>query len=218
MVTSPLIATLIVGGSGCEKVEAPPSKPAPTETEPTANHSEHASQKLFPPVTGKAKLACAHVIDLAKFTQALGESAPLTVTESNSEPGAAASCSLIRGGRRVSEREQLAMKKRHGRLGVLPGDELLNISTFCWTIEDADHFASKCLEKKDKLDNALGFQACIHTNATGEHDVYRYQFYDPDTKCILQVRAGPSLVDNSLIGKGAKAAYDLIGPEQIRPR
>ena len=53
--------------------------------------------------------------------------------------------------------------------------------------------------------------------AQGEDDVKRFRFFDADTKCIFQVRGGPSNVDNDLIGKCAKTAYALIGPDQIKP-
>jgi hypothetical protein len=52
--------------------------------------------------------------------------------------------------------------------------------------------------------------------ATGADDVKRFRFFDDDTKCIIQVRGGPSNVDNDLIGRCAKAAHDLIGPDQIK--
>jgi hypothetical protein len=52
--------------------------------------------------------------------------------------------------------------------------------------------------------------------AQGADDVKRFRFFDDDTKCIIQVRGGPSNVDNDLIGKCAKAAHDLIGPDQIK--
>ena len=165
---------------------------------------------------GRAKLDCAAVVDAAKFTQLLGEPQPVSVVESKSEPEAAASCSILRGGKHLNEAEQKAALKKNGRLGVLPGDELCNISTFCWTIEDPDRFAQKCAEVKEKVDSSLGFQACILVVATGEDDVNRYRFFDEDTKCIIQVRGGPSNVDNDLIGKCAKGAHDLIGPDQIK--
>ncbi len=174
------------------------------------------AKKISPPVPGRAKLDCNTVVDVAKFTQLLGETTPLTIAESKSEPEAAASCSLMRGGKRLSEAEQKAQIKQHGKLGVLPGDEVCNISTFCWTIEDPDRFLKKCAELKEKTDSSLGFTACILVVATGEDDVNRYRFYDEDTKCIIQVRGGPSNVDNDLIGKCAKGAHDLIGPDQIK--
>jgi hypothetical protein len=145
----------------------------------------------------------------------LGETDPITVQESKSEPDAAASCSLMRGGKRPSDAEQKALIKKNGRLGVLPGDEICNVSTFCWTIEEAQRFAKKCVQEKKTIDDSLGFQACVMIVATGADDVKNFRFFDDDTKCIIGVRAGPSNVDNDLIGKCAKAAHDQIGPPQI---
>ena len=175
------------------------------------------AKKIDPPVPGRAKLDCRALIDADKFTQLLGETAPVTVTDSKSEAEAAASCSIIRGGKRPNEAEQKAMLKKSGHLGVMPGDELCNISTFCWTIEDPDRFAKKCIAVKEKVDDSLGFKSCILVVPTGEADVNRYRFFDDDTKCIIQVRGGPSMVDNGVIGSCAKGAHDLIGPEQIKP-
>jgi hypothetical protein len=159
------------------------------------------------------------VIDAAKFAQVLGETQPITVVEAKPEqhdPDAAAACSLIRGGKRPkSDAEQKALIKQAGRLGVLSGDEICNVSTYCWTIEDPEHVHAKCEANKDKNDDSLGFTACVHISAQGEDDVKSFRFYDDDTKCIIGVRGGPSNVDNDLIGKCAKAAHDLIGPAQI---
>ena len=174
------------------------------------------AKKINPPVPGRAKLSCNAVINAAQFTQVLGEVEPVTVAESKSEPDAAASCSVLRGGKRLSDAEQKAKLKKEGRLGVMAGDEICNVSTFCWTIEDAERFRKKCAEMKDTDDDTLGFYACVLIVATGADDVKRFRFFDDDTKCIIQVRGGPSNVDNDLIGKCAKAAHDLIGPEQIK--
>jgi hypothetical protein len=173
------------------------------------------AQKMVPPVPGRLKLPCAQVIDAEKFQQVLGEAEPITVQESKTEPDAAASCSLMRGGKRPSEADQKALIKKNGKLGVLAGDEICNVSTFCWTIEDAQRFLKKCVEEKKTIDDTAGFQACVMIVATGADDVKNFRFFDDDTKCIIQVRGGPSNVDNELIGKCAKAAHDLIGPAQI---
>jgi len=174
------------------------------------------AKKINPPVAGRAHLSCASLIDASRFQQVLGETEPVTVAESKSEPDAAASCSILRGGKRLTDAEQKAKLKKEGRLGVMAGDEICNVSTFCWTIEDADRFRQKCHDMKDKDDDSLGFYACVLVVATGADDVNRYRFFDDDTKCIIQVRGGPSNVDNQLIGNCAKAAHDLIGPEQIK--
>jgi hypothetical protein len=212
---------LTVGLWACSKGEnagaEEAKREAAKEQEAKAKEPNAVAKKINPPVPGRAKLACASVLDAEKITQALGETTPVVIAESKTEPEAAASCSVLRGGKRLTDAEQKATLKKSGRLGVMAGDEICNISTFCWTIEDPDRFVKKCLEMKEKVDSSLGFPACILVVATGEDDVNRYRFFDDDTKCIFQVRAGPSEVDNDLIGKCAKAAHDLIGPEQIKP-
>jgi hypothetical protein len=212
--------SLLIALAACDSGENAGREAAKRQQAEELKHAAagtEAAKKISPPVPGRAKLDCKNVIDAEKFTQLLGESTPLTVVDSKSEPEAAASCSLMRGGKRPSDAEQKAIiKEKGGRLGVIPGDELCNVSTFCWTIEDPDRFMKKCAELKEKTDNSLGFAACVLVVATGEDDVNRYRFFDDDTKCIIQVRGGPSNVDNDLIGKCAKAAHDLIGPDQIK--
>jgi hypothetical protein len=221
MRTTVAILVVALGLHACKQGENAGAEEAKKQAEEDlkakAKEPNAIPKVINPPVPGRAKLDCASVIDTAKFQQLLGEKEPITVTESKSEPEAAASCSLVRGGKKLSDAEQKATLKKNGRLGVMPGDELCNISTFCWTIEDPDRFVKKCAETKEKVDSGLGFPACILVVATGEDDVNRYRFFDDDTKCIFQVRGGPSMVDNDLIGKCAKGAHDLIGPDQIKP-
>ncbi|HSD89980.1 MAG TPA: hypothetical protein VLB44_20755 [Kofleriaceae bacterium] len=188
------------------------------EAEQKAKEKEGGvAQKISPPVAGRAKLDCNKVIKADLFQQALGETETVTVRPSDQEPDAAASCSLVRGGKKLTKAEQEAKLKKEPRLGVLAGDEICNVSTFCWTIEDPDRFKKKCAELKDKDDDSLGFYSCVMIVAQGADDVKRFRFFDEDTKCIIQVRGGPSNVDNDIIGKCAKAAHDLIGPEEIKP-
>jgi hypothetical protein len=173
--------------------------------------------KISPPVPGKQKLDCNKVIKTDLFQQALGETETVTVRASDSEPDAAASCDLIRGGKKLTQKEQEAKLKKEPRLGVMAGDPICNVSTFCWTIEDPERFRKRCAEIKEKDDDSLGFYSCVLIVAQGADDVKRFKFFDEDTKCIIQVRGGPSNVDNDLIGKCAKAAHDLIGPDEIKP-
>ncbi len=212
------IALSLLALTACDSGENAGIEAAKKQQADEAKHVDpnDVAKKISPPVPGRAKLDCKNLIDGDKFTQLLGEQQPLAIAESKSEPEAAASCSLLRGGKRLTEAEQKAQIKQHGKLGVMPGDELCNISTFCWTIEDPDRFRKKCAEIKDKDDDSLGFYSCVLVVATGEDDVKRFRFFDDDTKCIFQVRGGPSNVDNDLIGKCAKGAHDLIGPDQIK--
>ena len=212
-----VLAVLACGKSENAGIEEA-KRQAEAEQKAKEAHGEVA-KKITPPVPGQTTLPCSQVIDADKFQQALGETAPITVVEAKAEkhdPDAAASCSLMRGGKRPSDAEQKALIKQNGRLGVLPGDEICNISLYCWTIEDLDHFKKRCADQKKKDDDSLGFYACVQVVATGEDDVNNYRFFDEDTKCLIGARGGPSNVDNALIGKCAKAAHDLIGPDQIK--
>ncbi|HPH67345.1 MAG TPA: hypothetical protein PLF40_16430, partial [Kofleriaceae bacterium] len=53
--------------------------------------------------------------------------------------------------------------------------------------------------------------------ATGADDVKAFRLFDNDTKCVLDIKGGPSMIDNDLIGKCAKTARDTIGTEQLVP-
>jgi hypothetical protein len=176
-----------------------------------------SAKKISPPVPGSAKIPCEQLIgDLGAFGTAIGEAEPVTVRDTQkAEPEAASSCAIVRGGKRPTEAEQAALLKKVGRLGVLPGDEICNVSAFCWTIEDPERFKEKCKLRKDADDDSMGTYACRQLVMVGANDVFVYRFFDADTKCILQVRGGPSNVDNDVIRKCAIAARDQIGPASI---
>jgi hypothetical protein len=187
------------------------------ELEQKSKEAHGASAKrIATPVPGQAHVPCAQLIDLAAFQTALGEKEALMLKDVTKSVDAAASCSVIRGGKRPTEAEQQAMLKKASRLGVLPGDELCNITAFCWSIEDPERFKATCKDRKDKDDDSMGSYACVHITPTGVNDVKMFQFFDEDTRCILQVRGGPSNVDNDIIQSCAKTARDTIGPAQIK--
>jgi hypothetical protein len=217
--TSILSASLLALGAitachGASQGAQEAEQEAKAEQARAAKNGEVA-KKIQPPVPGMAKIPCSQLIDPAAFTTALEEKEPLTVKDlTNTVSEAASSCSLVRGGKPVSAAEQAARLKK-GRLGVLPGDEVCNITAFCWTLEDADKFKAKCAEKKLKDDESMGSYACLQVVAQGEDDVFNFKFLDPDTKCLFEVRGGPGMTDNAYITTCAKAARDLIGPAQI---
>jgi hypothetical protein len=175
------------------------------------------AKRLATPVPGQARVPCAQLIDLTAFQTALGEKEALALKDvTKTDADAAASCSLLRGGKRPGEAEQKAMLKRASRLGVMPGDELCNVTAYCWTIEDAERFKRRCKQRKDQDDESIGSYACVHIVAVGADDVKVFELFDDDTRCILRVRGGPSNVNNDLIQSCAKAARDTIGPAQIK--
>jgi len=218
------IAVAVLGGSlgltGCgngERAGAEEAQRQAEHDEKARQAASPAAQRIAPPVPSHAHIPCSQLIDAAAFQTALGEKLPLTVKEvSRSEPESAASCSLIRGGKPQSAAEQKALLQKTGRLGVMPGDELCNVTAFCSTIEDPDHFRASCKQRKDHDDDSLGSYACVHIQAAGADDVKIFRLLDDDTRCILQIRGGPSNVNNDSIAACAKAARDTIGPEQIK--
>lgn len=218
-VVAGILASLL-GVSACGKSEQAGAEEARRQAEQEARSQQAAAppaRKLATPVPGHAHVPCTQLIDAAVFQTALGEKEPLTVKDvTKTEAEAAASCSLVRGGKRPGDAEQKAILKRDGRLGVLPGDELCNITAFCSTIEDLEHFKARCKERKDQDDESLGSYACVHVVAVGADDVKVFRLLDEDTRCILQIRGGPSNTKNDTIQSCAKAARDAIGPAQIK--
>jgi hypothetical protein len=61
----------------------------------------------------------------------------------------------------------------------------------------------------------MGSFACVKIVAQGSADVKSFRFLDAETRCVIEVRGGPSMTDNDFIARCAKAARDLIGPAQI---
>ena len=214
-----IIVAIGLGLVGCTKGAKEGEEEARREAERLQKEKEKTggvARTIRPPVPGMAKIPCEQLLDIAKFGEAIGETEPVTMKDiSKAEADAAASCSIHRGGKRLTQKEQEALLKKEGRLGVLAGDELCNVTAFCYTIEDPLKFKEKCKTRKDRDDESMGTYACVQVVAQGIDDVFVYRFFDEDTKCILQVRGGPSNVDNEIIRNCAKTARDMIGPSQI---
>ena len=177
------------------------------------------AEKKLPPVPGEQHVPCDQLIDPAAFQAALGETEPLAVKDATAQDAeAAASCSLVKGGAKLDAKQQEALaKKTNHRLGVLPGDDICNITAYCWTVETEEGFKDRCTKRGREEDaTTLGGFSCVQTVAQGADDVKVFQFYDADTKCILQARGGPSNVDNEKIAACARTARDTITPERIK--
>jgi hypothetical protein len=214
------IAVLVLGLAACgngENAGAEEARRQAEQEQKTREAQGGPARRMATPVPGQAHVPCAQLIDLAAFRTALGEKEALALKDvTKTDADAAASCSLLRGGKRPTEAEQKAMLKKASRLGVLPGDELCNVTAYCSTIEDAERFKARCKDRKDKDDDSMGSYACVHIVEVGADDVKVFEFVDADTRCRLKVRGGPSNVNNELIQSCAKTARDTIGPAQIK--
>jgi hypothetical protein len=213
-----MIAVLALGLGACGNGEGAGAEEARREAEQEQKTRQSApAKRMSTPVPGQAHVPCAQLIDLAAFQTALGEKQPLAVKDvTKTDADAAAVCSVVRGGKRPTEAEQRAMLKKSSRLGVLPGDELCNVTAYCSTIEDTERFKARCKERKGKDDESMGSYACVRIVEVGADDVKVFEFVDEDTRCRLKVGGGPSNVNNDLIQSCAKAARDSIGPAQIK--
>ena len=214
-----IIVVIAIGLLACTKGAKQGEEEAKREAERIQAEKERTggvAKTIKPPVPGMAKIPCEQLIDIEKFSAAIGEKELATMKDiTKSDADAASSCSIHRGGKRLSTKEQEALLKKEGRLGVLAGDELCNVTTYCYTIEEQEKFKAKCKTRKDKDDESMGTYACVQVVAQGIDDVFVFRFFDEDTKCIFQVRGGPSNVNNDIIRDCAKTARDMIGPPQI---
>ena len=216
--TIAMILSLALAGA-CSKSAIEGAEEAKKQAEAEQKLKEQTggtAKKINPPIAGRATITCDKIFKPDQIKEALGEVEPVTIVESDKEPEAAIDCSVVRGGTKLTKAQQDAKLKKEGVLGVLPGDEICEISAFCWTLEESERFSKKCTEMKDKMDDSLGFPSCVRTVITGKWDINLYRFFDEDTKCILQARSGPSNTDNEVTAKCAKAAQGLIGPNEIK--
>jgi hypothetical protein len=216
---------IVVGCVGCGSSRDEGAAAAKAEAEADLKKrlaNKEAAKKISPPVPGGQTVACTTLIDPAAFTTALQEQFPLTLKEiTETDADSVAVCSLIRGGKKLTPKEQEALIKKRGsggRLGVLAGDELCRISAFCWTLEEEEKFYEGCKSRGLSIDEStMGSKSCLQIVPQGADDVYSFQFLDEDTKCVIKVGGGPSLVDNGVITTCAKTARQLIGPPNIKP-
>jgi len=214
--TSCLLATLTACGNA-EKEGAAAAEAEAAAEQKAKEARGLVAAKVATPVEGDRKLSCNQLIDVAQFQAALGEVEPLEVKDASAgDAEASGSCSLLRGGKRLTMDEQEAALKKGGRrMGVVAGEELCNISAYCWTLESEESNKKWCAAKGFREDEGMGSTACLQVVAEGAIDKYAFRFFDKDTKCAFRVRGGPRQADNEAITRCAKAARDLIGPSHI---
>ncbi|MEO8702329.1 MAG: hypothetical protein ABI867_19950 [Kofleriaceae bacterium] len=203
---------------GCDKENAGIEEAQrQAEKELAAKVKVDPAKTMKTPVPGLTKIPCTQLMNVEAYQTALSEKEPFTLKDVTPPKGdeITASCDLVRGGKKMTDAEQQALLKKDGRLGILSGDIVCNVRALCYTIEEIERYKKRCAEKKDKPDDSMGSFACVQVVGTGRFDVNVYRFLDEDTKCVIEVRGGPSNTDNDMILACAKTARDTIGPAQI---
>lgn len=172
------------------------------------------------PVQNEARIPCSNLLpDPAVFQTALGEKDPITVNDvTKQDAEAASSCTLLKGGAKLTAKQQEALsKKGGGRVGVIPGDPLCNITAYCWTVETKERFEQRCTQKGNTLDTtSMSGTACVQRIEQGADDVFAYEFLDDDSKCVISTR-GMTNTNNDQILACARTARDVIGPANLNP-
>jgi len=166
---------------------------------------------------GGGKIACDKIFSAEQMTQALGEREPVTVKDKgDTEIDPTSVCSVRRGGKMMGSKQQEEQIKKTLTLGVLAGDELCYIAAYCSIPADEDSLKNQCRSDQMKSNDAIGVYSCIKITPKGPHDAYTYQFIDPDSHCVMKVRGGPSVNEEEMVQKCAKAALDLMGPHALK--
>jgi hypothetical protein len=213
-----LIAVLIAcSGMAC---------PSQENAQEFARQQAEAARK--PPTTKAVKidtalqsgvhLACADLLPAAELATQLGEKEPVTITDLTSgNPDATATCSIRRGGKPLDEKAQARIVEKGGRLGVMGGDELCNLTLYCSVPADEEALKQRCATEESLGNHTLGVFSCVKVTPKGEFYGYTYKLIDPDSKCTIMMRGGPSVVEEPLVQACSRAAMKLIGPESLHP-
>jgi hypothetical protein len=112
-----------------------------------------------------------------------------------------------------SEREQVALARTNA--GLLPGDELCEVTVQCSHILDVDSELARCSEQGGSSDRDVGAVSCLRAFA-GER--FSYATLDYDTGCRYEVVAGGKLrgdADKDALRTCAQAAVDIISTESL---
>ncbi len=208
------VLVFLASASACGKDEDPAKYSAKQSTEVDKKHGVAKTIRHAPPVTNRRKIACAHLLDNEALNTELGEK--VTVHDINSKYETA-KCAIRREGETPDEKTQEKIKKEKGFLGVLPGDVLCQYEINCWLpAQDEGKTKALCKQRKEDSNRELGLLACVQIEQKGAADGYIYRFVDPDTKCAMKVKGGPSVLTKEQVQKCAMAAIKLVTADGIK--
>lgn len=173
--------------------------------------------KVDTPLQSGLHLTCADLLPIQELTTLLEEKEPVTmIDQTDKNPDSTSTCSIRRGGQPLSEKEQARIVEKKGRLGVMGGDELCNLTLYCAVPADENALKERCTTEGSLGNHTLGVFSCVKVTPKGPDYGYSYKLIDEDSKCTMLMRGGPSVVEEPLVQACSRAAMKLIGPEALK--
>jgi hypothetical protein len=167
------------------------------------------------PVPYGKKVPCQTLLDAAKLGASLGKQ--VNIVDGQPDGDAAAVCAVKLVGAPPTAAQQKRMFEKNDKvLGVLPGDELCQITAYCWYPVDKAEQQKNCESRGEATSTEIGELTCIKSIEAGENYRYVVATIDPDTRCRFVVNGGPSVTDEATVKSCAKAAVDTIGPDNLK--
>jgi hypothetical protein len=198
----------LLGVVGCTERDPPPVRP---DAAPRAN-----VRTMPPPVPNGTKIPCDKIFDASELSVRVGRQVEVKDV-SNLEADATSICRLMTTGKRPSAAQQdREFNKTAGSLGVLPGDELCQITLSCWWHVDEAELAAKCKAAGENALEGVGDVACMREIQAGEQFRHMISTIDPDSRCKVIVNGGPSVTDLEVTKSCARAALESITAERIQ--
>ena len=194
--------------------EDPGTQPAAAAAKETLKPAWH---KIETPVPVGKKLECAKIFNAEEASTAIGRQLELK-DESARNPEATAVCRFMTVGKAPSEKEQERMIAKNQALGLLPGDELCQVTVYCWSIFTVPDLKKKCDEKKEPTTTEIGALSCVQEVKAGDKQRYNLTVLDDDTRCKLVIHSGPGVTDLATTKACAKMAVDQLTTEDLNQK
>jgi hypothetical protein len=203
----PAVVFALLFAAACSESEAATPAPAP----PAKTH--HSNIRSIPVPAG-TKLSCDRLLPADTLTEHLSRA--VEVAEASRGEGNA-TCSVKLGGDLPKSRSaQRKLAKQNA--GLLPGDEICQVTVECSFILDSDSEEEHCAVLDGKLDHDIGAVGCLRSFRDGQR--YAYSSLDYDTGCRYEVVAGGKLSGEEAIPairECAQAAVDTISKDDLAP-
>lgn len=201
-------AVLIFSATACKGEIEGGEQP---ETKPVAKKRSNVV-KLTTAVPYGKQVPCTDFLpDVTVFATRMAQDVGSVKDRGSGNSNASAVCSLVRGGEPAAEvKEAKTFQEKYDRLGVQPGDEFCMVTAYCSLSNDAEAFKDKCEKDGNRRTTLDGQFACLRETPKGPDYSYTYKFIEPDTKCLVEVMAGPSVGEQEVVRLCALATRDSI--------